>query len=116
MNLLNRAVYGNAAHRHGKRIRVIPVLEKAALPVQAIGLTSHGQSNTSGRWHFHCAVELPARIDATELERLVSNCWAKVHWSYHRTLTRDGANCGWINYILKPWQKSEFDDWSDCID
>src|SRR5258708_38996210 len=29
MNLLNRAVYGSAFRRHGKRLRVLPVLEKA---------------------------------------------------------------------------------------
>jgi hypothetical protein len=28
MNLLNRAVYGAAFRRHGKRLRVLPVLEK----------------------------------------------------------------------------------------
>src|SRR5712671_6584076 len=28
MNLLNRAVYGSAFRRHGKRLRVLPVLEK----------------------------------------------------------------------------------------
>src|SRR5437764_15446081 len=28
VNLLNRAVYGSAFRRHGKRLRVLPVLEK----------------------------------------------------------------------------------------
>jgi hypothetical protein len=28
MNLLNKAVYGSAFRRHGKRLRVLPVLEK----------------------------------------------------------------------------------------
>ena len=30
-------------------------------------------------------------------------------------LVRDGANAGWINYMLKNRQKSEFDDFLDCI-
>ena len=30
-------------------------------------------------------------------------------------LVRDGANAGWINYMLKDRQKSEFDGFLDCI-
>ena len=47
MNLLNRAVFGNAARRYGKRLRVIAVLEK--------GLNSP--------WHYHAAIEPPGHID-----------------------------------------------------
>ena len=32
-----------------------------------------------------------------------------------RILVRDGANAGWINYMLKERQKSEFDGFVDCI-
>ena len=32
-----------------------------------------------------------------------------------RILVRDGANAGWINYMLKDRQKSEFDGFVDCI-
>jgi hypothetical protein len=41
--------------------------------------------------------------------------WAKVEWGYGRILVRDGANAGWINYMLKDRQKSEFDGFVDCI-
>jgi hypothetical protein len=34
---------------------------------------------------------------------------------YGRILVRDGANVGWINYMLKDRQKSEFDGFLDCI-
>src|ERR1700733_7049539 len=47
MALLNKAVYGNAVIRFGKRINVIPVKEKSAF----------------GRWHYHCAMEIPDRLD-----------------------------------------------------
>jgi len=40
MNLLNRAVYGSAFRRHGKRLRVLPVLEKGE--VRARAFTSMG--------------------------------------------------------------------------
>ena len=41
MNLLNRAAYGSAFRRHGKRLRVLPVLEKGE--VRARGLCSWSQ-------------------------------------------------------------------------
>ena len=99
------------------------------LPVRAIlgrcGLTSSVQARaralrswepgTSGRWHIHCAIELPLHYDAVALERLVRDCWAKVQCGCGRILVRDGANAGWIHYMLKGRQKSEFDSFIDCI-
>ena len=49
------------------------------------------------------------------LENLIRDCWAKVEWGCGRILVRDGANAGWINYMLKDRQKSEFDGFFDCI-
>jgi hypothetical protein len=112
MNLLNRAVYGAAFRRYGKRVRVLPVLEKGE--VRACALRSW-ERGTSGRWHIHCAIELPSHFDAVALENLIRDCWAKVEWGCARILVRDGANAGWINYMLKDRQKSEFDGLLDCI-
>jgi hypothetical protein len=112
MNLLNRAVYGAAFRRYGKRLRVLPVLEKGE--VHASALRSWERS-TSGRWHIHCAIELPSHLDAISLEKLVRHCWAKVELGYGRILIRDGANAGWINYMLKDRQKSAFEGFLDCI-
>ena len=36
MNLLNRAVYGSAFRRYGKRLRVLPVLEKGEVRARAL--------------------------------------------------------------------------------
>ena len=74
-----------------------------------------GDRGTSGRWHIHCAIELPSHFDGVALENLIRDCWAKVEWGYGRILVRDGANAGWINYMLKDRQKSEFDGFVDCI-
>jgi hypothetical protein len=112
MSLLNRAVYGAAFRRYGKRLRVLPVLERGELHARALRSWERG---TSGRWHIHCAIELPSHCDAVALERLIRNCWAKVEWGSGRILVRDGANAGWINYMLKDRQKSEFDGFLDCI-
>ena len=112
MNLLNRAVYGAAFRRYGKRLRVLPVLEKGEVRARALRSWDRG---TSGRWHIHCAIELPSYFDGMALERLIRECWAKIEWGYGRILVRDDANAGWINYMLKDRQKSEFDGFVDCI-
>ncbi|MGA9209500.1 MAG: hypothetical protein WB347_16985 [Terriglobales bacterium] len=112
MNLLNRAVYGAAFRRYGKRLRVLPVLEKGEVRARALRSWDRG---TTGRWHIHCAIELPSHFDGIVLENLIRDCWAKVEWGYGRILVRDGANAGWINYMLKDRQKSEFDGFADCI-
>jgi hypothetical protein len=112
MNLLNRAVHGAAFRRHRKRLRVLPVLEKGE--VYARKLWS-GDRGTSGRWHVHCAIELPPHIDARALEKLIRLCWAKVEWACGGILVRDGADAGWIGYMLKARQKSQFDDVLDCL-
>src|SRR5271163_987069 len=72
MNLLNRAVYGIAFRRHGKRLRVLPVLEKGEVRAGALRSWERG---TSGRWHIHCAIELPSHFDAIALENLIRDCW-----------------------------------------
>src|SRR5260221_491597 len=46
---------------------------------------------------------------------MIRECWAKVEWGHGRILVRDGANAGWIDYMLKDRQKSEFDGFLDCI-
>jgi len=112
MNLLNRAVYGSAFRRHGKRLRVLPVLEKGEVRARALRPWECG---ASGRWHIHCAIELPSHFGAITLEKMIRECWAKVEWGYGRILVRDGANAGWIDYMLKDRQKSEFDGFLDCI-
>src|SRR6202021_208284 len=74
INLLNRAAYGAAFRRYGKRLRVLPVLEKGEVRAPALRSWERG---TSGRWHIHCAIELPSHFDAIVLERLIRDSWAK---------------------------------------
>jgi hypothetical protein len=112
MNILNKAVYGSAFRRHGKRLRVLPVLEKGEIHAPALRQCERGKF---GRWHIHCAIELPLHFDAFALERLVRTCWSKVELSNGRILVRDCADAGWISYMLKGRQKSEFDSLLDCV-
>jgi hypothetical protein len=39
----------------------------------------------------------------------------RVEWGYGGILVRDGTNAGWINYMLKGREKSEFDALLDCV-
>ena len=112
MNLLNRAVYGAAFRRYGKRLRVLPVLEKGELHTRALRPCERGMF---GRWHIHCAIELPLHFDAIALERLIRACWSQVEWACGRILVRDNANAGWIDYMLKGRQKSTCDGFFDCV-
>ena len=100
MHLLNRAVYGNAVRRYGKQLRILPILEK----------------ETHGRWHIHAAIEPPNHIEPDLFTVLIHDCWSKVDWGYREILVRPSADRGWIYYMLKRRQKSEFEAWSDCID
>src|SRR5256885_10288027 len=89
-----------------------PYLKKArSVPARYV----HGECGASGRWHIHCAIELPSHFNAINLENVIRECWAKVEWGHGRILVRDGANAGWIDYMLKDRQKSEFDGFLDCI-
>jgi hypothetical protein len=112
INLLNRAVYGSAVRRHGKRLRVLPVLEKGEM--RAVALRSWERGGC-GRWHVHCAIELPSHVDAITLEDLIRACWTKVEWGYGQILVRDSADAGWVSYMLKRTQKSQFDGLLDCV-
>jgi hypothetical protein len=111
-NLLNREVYRGAFRRHGKRLRLLPVLEKGEVRACALRLEERGNT---GRWHIHCAVELPPHFNAVALEKSIRRCWARVEWGYGGILVHDGTDTGWINYMLKGRQKSEFDGIFDCV-
>jgi hypothetical protein len=98
--LLDRTVYGNAVRRYGKRLRVISVLEKSA----------------DGRWHIHAAIEPPRHIKPFDFRVLIHECWRKVDWAHKEMKVGVYRDAGWIDYMLKPKQKSGLEVWSDCID
>jgi hypothetical protein len=54
-------------------------------------------------------------LESAGLEKLIRHCWANVELGHGRILVRGGANAGWINYMLKDRQKSQFDGFLDCI-
>lgn len=112
MNRLNRAVYGNACRRNGKKLRVLPILENGTFVEQ----TPDGKPQFRGRWHFHAAIEPPTHIEADRFKTLIHECWSKMDWGYRQIEVRPNADRGWINYMLKGRQKFAFEAWEDCID
>jgi hypothetical protein len=76
LRLLNNAVYGKAARRYEKRLKVLPALEKSA----------------GGRWHIHAAIELPTHHTPVHFDGLIRQCWSQVDWSYDAIFVRDNAN------------------------
>jgi hypothetical protein len=89
-----------------------PFLKKLRVSGRALRSCERG---TSGRWHIHCAIELPCHLGAVALEKFIRACWANIELGYGRILVRDHANAGWISYMLKDSQKSVFDGFLDCI-
>jgi hypothetical protein len=81
-------------------------------PRCALRSSEHG---TSSRWHINCAIDLPSHFDAISLGRLIRVRWKKVEWACARFLVRDGANVGWIVYMLKGRQKSAFGGLFDSV-
>src|SRR5262245_26481881 len=106
MNLLDRAIYRNAVRRHGKRLRVIAVVERGAIL----------ENETFGRRHIHAAIEPPSHLADAEFETLIRDCWQRTDWGYREILLRQNADRGWIDYMLKPGQKSGHEQWFDSID
>jgi hypothetical protein len=101
MNLLNRSLYGRNFRQYGRRLRVIPVLEK-------------GQ-----RWHYHLAVEPPRHMDAEEFARRIRQSWNQVDWGYEEIDIEQHVNDAWITKYLmgnKNGQKDAFELFTDCLD
>lgn len=92
MNRVNRHVFGNAFRRYGRRLGVLPIMERSA----------------SGRLHYHAVLENPYS-DIQALHAVVANCWSKTRWGYHEIDVREQYNDGWVDYILKARSLEGFD-------
>jgi hypothetical protein len=100
MNVLNRDIYNSAFRHHGKRLRVIPILERSA----------------ERRWHYHVAIEPPWFMDANSFGDIAMDVWLQTPLGYgHGEISID-VDAGWIAYMAKARGKSGFEDYFDCID
>ena len=93
-------MYRNAFYRHGKRFRVIPILEKELY----------------GAYHWHCSLERPIHLSEFRFMFLVNETWSETHWADERTSIKFNSDAGWELYMLKAKQKGGLKSWLDCID
>ena len=98
LNVLNKRVYGNAAQRGMKRLRVIPVFEQ----------------HQSGRYHLHLAIDRPPHVDEPTFTSMISETWHKTSLGYRNIKVVPHADSGWIGYILK--RRSKNGPLTDAID
>lgn len=85
MNLMNKKAFGNAFTRYGKRLSVVPILERSM----------------SHRLHYHLAIDNPYPNDPMIFDYHVHTMWRKTDWGYSEIDIQHDANSGWINYITK---------------
>ena len=100
MRLLNRRIYGAAHRHHGKRLRVIPILERSV----------------NRRWHYHVAIEPPSFMNGAEFGELAMAMWLKGDLGYEFGDVAENADSYWISYMAKLRTKSDFEHYFDCID
>ena len=99
LNRLNKSVLGNAFHRYGKTIGVIPVMEKSK----------------EGRLHYHLVVDNPYPTKQFEFEWAIKKCWLKTKWGYEEVHVHRIIDEGWIEYITKFATKNDLADAIDWI-
>jgi hypothetical protein len=98
---LETRVLNRAAKRHGKRLRLIAVLEISA----------------DHRLHYHCIIDRPYYCSFERFGAIIRDQWPKTDFGYHEVDVQDRSDDGWTDYILKLRQKrSLLDsiDWANC--
>lgn len=98
---LETRVLGRAAKVHGKRLRMVSVLEMSA----------------DHRLHYHCIVERPFHCPFERFRAIIRDQWLKTDFGYHEVDVQDQCDSGWADYLLKLRQKrSLLDsiDWTNC--
>lgn len=100
LNVLNYKLFGKAYQRHGKRVKVVAVLE-----------WSPGE-----RYHYHGLMDCPAALDLYTLPDVVCDSWRKTQWGYHEAeIIPAYDRVGWLNYITKQSDLAEAIDWENCV-
>jgi hypothetical protein len=100
LNRLNRQLFGNRARRYGKSIPVFSVIEESA----------------DSRTHIHSLIDRPESVSIEEYKALITHSWKETDWGYNHIHFDENPNEGWIWYMTKPSQKTEFDlsiDWTN---
>ena len=97
---LNRKIYKSAHRHHGKRLKIIPFIEKKEF----------------GRWHYHLAIEPPEHLQAVEFCETAMALWENTPLGYGHGMYKTNRDQGWIEYCAKHASKSFLETYSDCLD
>ena len=97
MNRVNRATYGKAFQRFGRRLNVIPSLE----------------SSSSNRLHYHLILQSPCPEDPNRAEQLIEYAWTSTRYGYQQTHVHHQIDHGWTDYITKLKTASDGIDWEN---
>lgn len=92
LNKLNRVVYGSAAHRFGKGVAVVPVIE----------------DNADKRLHYHALIDCPRPQLVAAFPAAIADAWRSTQWGYYQIDIQSGADRGWLNYMMKFRDKPDF--------
>lgn len=98
---LETRVLGRAAKCHGKRLRMVCVLEMSA----------------DHRLHHHCIFERPHHCSSERFGAIIRDQWSKTDFGYHQVDIQDHSDTGWTGYLLKLRQKQSLldsIDWTNC--
>ncbi len=97
LNKLDKAVFGNAASRYGKRVLCLPVQE--------------GCQNK--HLHYHAVIDCPRPELSGSYPSLIARLWRSTQWGDHQVDCQRGADAGWLSYITKSRDKPSL---ADAID
>ena len=97
LNLLNSEVYGKRFRRFGKKLNVIPSLERSL----------------SHRLHYHLILQNPYPENPTTFSRLVEALWSKTQFGYVQSHIDQQIDQGWTHYITKFKTASDGIDWEN---
>ncbi len=104
LNFLNTEVYGKRFKRFGKKLNVIPSLERSS----------------SGRLHYHLVLQQPQSRHpemAQEADKaflaLIQSCWERTPFGYEQIHIHDRVDHGWTDYISKTANAGDGIDWQN---
>lgn len=92
LNKLNRTLYGKSAQRFSRGAAVVPVLE----------------GGNGKRFHYHAVIDCPRSDLVPDFPMVIADAWRSTQWGYNQTLIEPGADRGWLNYMTKFRDKSDF--------
>lgn len=101
LNVLNKGVWGKAAERLGKSVQCFCVLEGGA----------------DKRYHYHAVLDCPRQDLLEHFPEMIESAWERTDWSYNQSDIQPFCDEGWINYISKFRDKSDYlsaFDWMNC--